>query len=191
MIPIISLHVPKCAGTSFGQVLARWFLPDFATFYPDKQSHVVYRMGEAPPVDMPIPQAACVHGHFPRSRGVVIPEGRYITVLRDPLQAQISLWRYMIQTGRETRPIEECLETTLPYFQNYLPDEADYIWASSVERLVDDLPKLAKMFKAKSVFIPRRNITHGERPVLSKRLERIVRDRVQEDYIIWERVCNP
>jgi hypothetical protein len=90
---LISLHVPKTAGTSFRQDLEGWFGPD--------RLHFHYRgdQGEAP-AKTELRPGLCVHGHFNRLRGIgardYYPGARqFIVMLRDPFDRFVSTWRYL------------------------------------------------------------------------------------------------
>lgn len=94
---IFSIHIPKCSGTSFTEVLRQWFWPGFHAHYfnheydrmpspPMLAKRVLHRAGLLPLV---------VHGHFEEECAVfeTYPKARqFITVIRDPLEMQLSLF---------------------------------------------------------------------------------------------------
>ena len=120
-LPLFSIHIPKCSGTSVLEILQSWFgwwkfyrhYPQFKKNKPPKLarlhsffSKTDYRKG------------ICVHGHFNRNRRIGIMDyypddaRQFITVLRDPLSLMISDYFYnltRIQMGihyREGKKIE-------------------------------------------------------------------------------------
>lgn len=85
--PLISLHIPKCAGQSFRKILEHWFGERFFIHY--------YQQHNSLPPKHPLKPGICIHGHFNRTRGIGVmdyyPEvNQFITILRDPLEAAIS-----------------------------------------------------------------------------------------------------
>jgi hypothetical protein len=92
-LPLISLHIPKTAGTSLRTTLTEWFgTPQVLFHYRGAQ-------GEAP-TRFELQAGQCVHGHFNRVRGIgaldYYPQARqFVTFLRDPFARFISQWRYL------------------------------------------------------------------------------------------------
>ena len=90
--PLLSQHIPKCAGQSFRKVLSDWF-GDKLYF------HYIREKKGSTPVIHALPAGSCVHGHFNWRRGVGI-ESSYptvtqrIMVLRSPLEIAISNFHY-------------------------------------------------------------------------------------------------
>ena len=90
-LPLFSIHIPKCAGTSFLAALKSWFGDGLLTHYPDEKrgsdptKHVLAQAH--PPV--------CVHGHFNYKRGngveAFYPKAsQRITIIREPFQVHLS-----------------------------------------------------------------------------------------------------
>lgn len=94
---LFSIHIPKCGGTSFTKVLRRWFLPSFHAHYYDHQHH---KMPPKPRWFKTVGHALgiypmCVHGHFEEECSIekTYPDAnQFITVIRDPLEMQLSLF---------------------------------------------------------------------------------------------------
>jgi hypothetical protein len=94
---LFSLHIPKCGGTSFTNVLIKWFWPGFHAHYfthatnemPRKIrlfKRVLEGLGMFP---------MCIHGHFEEEAGVyeTYPDAKqFITIIRDPLEMQVSMF---------------------------------------------------------------------------------------------------
>ena len=100
--PLISIHIPKCAGVSYSEVLKTWFKGNFYRHYHNEKrnrpprKHRLYRgffSRELRP-DM------CIHGHFNNSRGNGVhdyyPEvDQFITMLRHPFNLHVSTYFYV------------------------------------------------------------------------------------------------
>lgn len=94
--PLISLHIPKTAGTSFRRVLEDWFGEGFHPHYPSRTQNPP-RI-EAGPGD-------CIHGHFNVMLGAgardYYPEvDQFIVVLRDPFDRMVSDWLFKNKVKR-------------------------------------------------------------------------------------------
>jgi hypothetical protein len=91
--PLISIHIPKTAGTSFVNVLHAWYGPN------------LYRINQKNRDSLKIEPLAigkwksniCLHGHFNSTRNkpvdIQFPQiTQYITFLRDPLEHHLSMY---------------------------------------------------------------------------------------------------
>lgn len=100
---LISLHVPKTAGTSFANELRSWF--------GEANVHLHYRTDAGVmPVAVPMRAGLCVHGHFNALRGLGVAEyypsaDQFIMFLRDPFERFISQWRFIHQRYAEGLPL--------------------------------------------------------------------------------------
>lgn len=103
--PLISIHIPKCAGTSFIEVLNTWFKKVYF-HYPNekrgkapKQHKLTHGLLKKRPIE-----SLCIHGHFNNARGYGVsdyyPEiDQFITILRDPFDIHISVYRHLKSRG--------------------------------------------------------------------------------------------
>jgi hypothetical protein len=94
--PLISIHVPKCAGGSIRRLLKEWF--------GDRLYRHYFQQLDGPPPRHALGPGTCVHGHFNRAKdfGVMdyYPEAdQLITILRDPLEIVISNYFFWKRTG--------------------------------------------------------------------------------------------
>ncbi len=117
--PLISLHIPKCAGTSFINALVSGCKEthNLIFFYPDE--------GMLLPDNLKKPNTI-IHGHFIRSRGMSVEtvcpgETQYITILREPFDLCVSLYYYGIREG-----LEWANGKTLESFLNYWLSEGTF-----------------------------------------------------------------
>jgi len=93
--PLISFHIPRCAGTSFRETLLRWFGEKLVLHYCQEGKGVL------PPVH-PIGPGTCVHGHFQHQRGFGVEDyypraDQFIAILRNPLEQAVSHYFYMVK----------------------------------------------------------------------------------------------
>jgi hypothetical protein len=95
--PLISIHIPKCAGGSIRRLLKEWFGENLYRHY--------FQQLNGPPPKHPLAPGICIHGHFNRAKGFGVmdyyPEAdQFITILRDPLEIAISNYFFWKRTGR-------------------------------------------------------------------------------------------
>src|SRR5262245_52771923 len=114
--PLISIHVPKCGGTSFRSVLRQWF--GSRLYYPGLAKRLTER-----PRRHDLSESICIHGHFNKKRKVgaldCYPEAdQFITILRDPFEMMVSRyfyakgrWKGQFREDEPIRPVRErCLD---------------------------------------------------------------------------------
>ena len=95
--PLISIHVPKTAGTAFRQVLEAW--------YGDKlKLHYIQEGTCEMPAKHDWEDGICIHGHFNSERGFGVRDyypqaSRFITFLRDPYATRLSLYFFLKQSN--------------------------------------------------------------------------------------------
>jgi hypothetical protein len=98
-VPLYSLHIPKCGGTSLLGALRKWFWRwRVIEHYPQRHNPVLATRAPR--------GAMCVHGHFNTGRNAGIlqlyPQAdQFITFLRDPFDRYVSLWHYLARLARE------------------------------------------------------------------------------------------
>jgi hypothetical protein len=101
--PLVSIHIPKCAGTSFFETLSVWFGDKLYRHYFDERTNTMPQNYS----DI-LSAGSCVHGHFNRMRNFGLedyyPElNQRITILRDPFDILIS--RFFYQKDHEARGV--------------------------------------------------------------------------------------
>lgn len=139
--PLISLHVPKCGGTSFERALKQWFGRYLFYHYHHQASgtdpqrhnlkHRLFRWRYK--------RGVCVHGHFNHFRGYGVadyyPDSRqFITILRDPFDLHRSNYFFgkrfawfdpdtgiKATTDERYGNIDRYFEQTESYMMNFLP----------------------------------------------------------------------
>ena len=107
----VYLHVPKCGGTTLSQLLEcgaqyqargyrRYVIRDFSPGafirpgWTGAWQEIQRKLGEG----QPVPDT--ITGHFPFGvHDLISRECRYITLLRDPVRREVSVFNYMYQKG--------------------------------------------------------------------------------------------
>lgn len=174
---LVSLHIPKTAGTSFRRVLQGWFGEGFHTHYPAWPDPIVIAP-DAPGV--------CVHGHFNRDVGLGLADSypgaeQFITVLRDPFERMVSLWRFLNreQAGGRTRALDGVEDfdrwfgglrdqaarapAMTGFLRNYMPDLgtadpfARFVAVGLTERMQDSVDLFARVLDKPPAIIPHVN----------------------------------
>lgn len=100
--PLISIHIPKCAGTSFSDVLKKWYGKKLLTHYHSEKWNKrpkKYRLKRGL-FKNKLLSGICIHGHFNNARGNGVedyyPEiSQKITILRDPFDLHVSNFFYV------------------------------------------------------------------------------------------------
>jgi len=132
--PLISLHIPKCAGQSFRRVLEQWYGSRFYIHY--------FQQYNALPPRHELKPGICIHGHFNRTRGFGVmgyyPEVRqFITVLRDPLEAAISNYFFWKTKAREKQLKNRIIKAA---DENDYQDIADFFTKRPKSGMLDFMP---------------------------------------------------
>ena len=162
--PLVSVHVPKCAGSSFHlQVLQPWFGDRLYLHYLDERTNTLPPVYDAGP-------GSCIHGHFNHTRGCGVATcypgiRQQITVLRDPFELHLSNYFYVRRLGDEARragkairvhdTLEEYLEKTSSFLLEHLPAhlcednytsvlDDTYLWIGVSEQLQESVGLLAR-----------------------------------------------
>jgi hypothetical protein len=111
--PIVFLHIPKTAGSTFGSVLRRnaptgdFHIPNMFNYEADLTARLAWIARQ------PTGRVRSIQGHISLSwRASLPPDARFVTFLREPVARQFShfrhLYRESIAAGREP-PMEEAL----------------------------------------------------------------------------------
>jgi hypothetical protein len=130
--PVLSIHIPKCGGTSFESVLKKWFGDRLLLHYWNSREDKL-------PARYDLSAGMCVHGHFERFRGSGVldyyPEvTQWFTIVRDPLQHFLSHYFY-IKKNRNTLKKQPSMKQQRiladPYYnlKTHLESERSYMLA--------------------------------------------------------------
>ncbi|MGJ3257332.1 MAG: hypothetical protein ACFE0K_13540 [Alcanivorax sp.] len=129
---LISIHIPKCGGTSFTSCLEQFFGEHLHLHYPDDPE-------PGPPPETAQRIRACVHGHFYHHRWAIgamdyYPDSsQFITMLREPFEMALSGYYFRRRLGdlgdiTLHQHLDELLAT--PQLFNYLGLPFD-LWKAS------------------------------------------------------------
>ncbi|VAW77384.1 hypothetical protein MNBD_GAMMA15-2043 [hydrothermal vent metagenome] len=124
-LPLISVHVPKCAGSSFHlQVLKPWFGDKLFLHYLDEKTNTR-------PTEHDAGSGSCIHGHFNHTRGCGVssyyPDAKQqITVLRDPFELHVSNYFYVRRLGEEAYRSGKSVKADYSLTQ-YLQEERSFL----------------------------------------------------------------
>lgn len=131
---LISLHIPKTAGTSFRSILGGWFGERLHNHYPGWPTPLTRTEAQAD---------ACVHGHFTRRNNSAIrqyyPDAeQVITVMRDPFDRIISEWRFKNMLKVAGEAVDEMDDD--PSFDTWFGRRADEATEQPITRLMMQMP---------------------------------------------------
>jgi hypothetical protein len=198
--PLIGLHIPKTAGTSFGWVLEQWF--------PGESLLKHYRKGETLPVLHELRGGVCVYGHFNAFRKFGVhdyyPKARqYFCFLREPYARFVSQWLYLDPNGEKDDPraFERWLAVRseeqraginsysfiwhFPVLPRTMPAEVMFdeyfVFVGLVERLQRSVDALAAALHKPRLAAPRVNVS--ERPPIDFEAYRSVFERSFSDEV--------
>ncbi|WP_396621487.1 hypothetical protein [Marinobacter sp. W-8] len=130
---LISIHLPKCGGSSLTSVLKDWF----GDFYREHY----YRPGVMPE-KLKLSPGLCIHGHFVPERKVSVkdyyPEAsQFITFVRDPLKSVESLYYFNLKRSKIRK--EKGLDNNYDRFMTKFPD-VDHFVSNAKFWMLDQLP---------------------------------------------------
>lgn len=211
--PLISLHVPKCAGQSFRRVLEIWF--------GDKLRFHYFQQRQAPPPRHPWEPGICIHGHFNGARNLGVadyyPEAdQFITVLRDPLEAAVSNYFYwknkardnQLRNGTLVRGGDQDYGDIDDFFRkrpksnmfDFLPFrptreafmesfETSFVWVGMAERLQESVDGLAEILGFPKIRTARINVAPRDEDLSPALEEAFIENNALEFeiYRAWER----
>src|SRR5262249_55070595 len=120
--PLISIHVPKCGGTSFMALLGKWFGTSLYQHYFDEELNAMPRKHE-------LRSGICIHGHFNRRRKTGVLDyypvaDQFITIVRDPFEMAVARYFYAkglgdnrFRNGQPARPLQARFSDVGAYLQ--------------------------------------------------------------------------
>lgn len=144
--PLISVHIPKCAGSSFSELLKRWFGSGFRPHYHDEQTATPpqrYELYHHTP-DRKRISGLCIHGHFNARRGNGVEqyyplENQVITIIRDPWDLHVSNYFHVIRSHKQESPGANRNGKPHPIIDNRWSLD-DYLIHQGKSCLIDFLP---------------------------------------------------
>jgi hypothetical protein len=181
---LISIHIPKSAGTSFTKILRNWFGRDLHLHYFDEANN-------AKPQKVPLKAGMCIHGHFNKHRGFGVwdyyPNAeQFVTVLREPLELHLSNYFYIKKNARQDRyfrngslqncpweNIDDYLNSTSSFFLFHFPWEISYdnfkeiierhfVNLGCTEHLQEFVNRLAITLGKKAIKVAKENVSERD-----------------------------
>lgn len=125
---IVSCHVPKTAGTSFGELLVKNFGDRVLLDYGDRvgwdtDEGIAWRESRNL-LNKPLPSKVhCVHGHFYLSKYLSLqPNLRVVTFVRDPVERVISNFRFLRSHPKIRHPLVAAFHEANPTLGRFRAD---------------------------------------------------------------------
>ena len=185
---IVSIHIPKTAGSSFrtllGQIYGDRLLLDYG--------------GEVTGLD----SAEVVHGHFPATKYLGrFPDAKVITWLRHPVERVISYYYYWLRTERHGNPNHDYFldnQLSLLEFARFTPlrreissyiegfDPEQFFFVGIVECYERDVRKLARLLGWSEIPAIRENVTL-DKPAVSLELREEIARLHSEEMALYRR----
>lgn len=189
-LPLVIVHVPKTAGTSFGEILRGWYghhlLPHY---YNDATDEMPHRHDLAHMQSLGRPLA--VYGHFNRMRGFGIEHyypqvEQFVTILREPFDMAVSAYFFMRknrahwkdQSKIPSESLENHLLSTTATFLDFFPQkvtfdnykemiETRFIEIGITEHLGESIERIARKLNCeyKADSLPRLNVTERDQEI--------------------------
>lgn len=175
-LEIISVHVPKTAGTSFRQVLEHLYGNALQPIYTPEEGNSDIWQDRLPPIPEP---TRAIHGHFPATKAMCerYPKARLVAWVRDPVQRMISFFNHWCRTGNPANPnyayfvknkctiVEfaglDFMKNEMLGYLNRVPLES-FAFIGIMEQFDTDIQRLADIMHWDLPDLPRTNITHGK-----------------------------
>lgn len=134
--PLVSVHVPKCAGSTFHlQVLKPWFGDKLYLHYLDEHT-------DARPPEYDAGAGSCIHGHFNHTRGCGVSAyyphvEQQITVLRDPFELHLSNYFYLRRLGEDAYRAGKRVQMDIS-LEQYLEEKPSFLLQHLPAHLTED-----------------------------------------------------
>ncbi len=212
-LELLSLHIPKTAGTSFRNILKSVYGED-AVVRLDINNKFITRLNEELYEATEIPNARVLHGHYffenIQKRFSIPEEVKIITWLRDPVKRVISNYYYLesrlveiLNEEQKNLNILSKMQRSLmeyardevnrnrqsKFLQGATPEDFDFIGIQ--ENFDDDLIEIAKVLNWKSIPVSiHQNKTPTERPKLSLEILEEIKYLNSDDVAIYSEVVR-
>jgi len=208
--PLISIHIPKTGGSSFRAILNDWFGSSLLLHYFDPARGRMPKKHRLKNIWSEYKSNVCIHGHFNNNRGFGVRDyypnlNQFITLVREPLEMQISLFHFNLQRfesspakNRQQEPctdLNEFLEVSKPFMLNFFPSDLTeenlketmqkYDHIGVVERYSKSIQILSEKLNKPLVTIPNKNLSPRIQQA-SPSSKSIFMEKASLEYAIWE-----
>ncbi|MBK8506652.1 MAG: hypothetical protein IPL46_33360 [Saprospiraceae bacterium] len=164
---IVSIHLPKSAGTTFRLALSDYFKEriymDYGDWIGDESAEAVdRRAGRLKELEHRLPdlisRTDCIHGHFYASKWTSLLDSyRFFTIFRDPFEAIPSGYAFLVRNPQIPQPFVKEFHETKMTFREYIIK-----WQNLKTHLIhplgladfaaiglaSDMPRTVELFKA-------------------------------------------
>lgn len=198
---LVSIHIPKTAGSTLLAVFAQRFGDRLQRAYQPPKPGLRRTATDGWPG---IADPACIHGHaifdrFPWVTGV--PDARFLVFLREPLAGAVSLWRHR----HRVKPWDPATERWTPVgLDEYLLEEynhnrysqwigrsqrrlEEFFFVGVVERFDESMEMLFRLLGWPVTNYGHENRSEGGPPTIPLKVEEEFRERNAEDCTLWQR----
>ena len=212
---IISIHIPKTAGTTLASIIDyavnRRILYDYRNLVPNEPEEIE----KLKPF---LERFEVIHGHFFYSKyGEHFPDARYITVLRDPVDRTISNYFHLMRSAdTKHRNYQMIVENNLDIvgfsaLENVRRAQSKFVEGADPERFaligiteqmaptvkllrrVLEIPAYHPTLLGKMGFVPKTNVDHKrligqfKHGFVTPSIRRKIRENVQEDWDLYRK----
>lgn len=213
--PLLSIHIPKCGGSSFTEALKEWYGSKlFFHYYDEKNNLMPKKVKLKSWFNGHYKKDVCIHGHFNHKRGFGIddyyPEiNQAITFLRDPIEIALSVFFYnqkLIKEGKNYRDgkkfemtddIDEFLENSNSYIKLFLPKELSieniettidnyFVHIGIMEHYQKSMDILAEKLDKPKVQIPHINISQRTQKPSEDSIKKF-KSKCELEYLLYEK----
>lgn len=187
-LPLLSIHIPKCGGTSLKSIFEEWYGGNLLEhYYDEKQAQMPMKHRLRKRFSKRYIENICIYGHFNGNRGFGVddyyPEIKQaVTFLRDPLEIALSVFHYNKRLSKEgrnyrdgtiretTSDIDEFLMNSNSYISYFLPKELSvenidvffdkyFIHVGVMEYFQKSVDILSEKLNKPKIIIPHQNIS--------------------------------
>ena len=208
--PLISIHIPKAGGSAFAEILKLWFRRNLHLHYYNEVKNKLPKQLNF----SKLKPNTCIHGHFNKVRGFGIEQyypscKQFITILRDPLEIQISKFNYRmmlhkknllyyqgLKESQNITDIDEYLESTEPNILLHFPKEltmenyreildSHFVHLGILENLSTTIEIISEKLNQTPIIPDKINVT-STKVVPSKSIATKFKDKYKLEYAIYE-----
>jgi hypothetical protein len=203
---IISIHIPKTAGSTFAETLRSQYGWRLKHLYLPKDWIAFER---SKPFFTSKPNVKAIHGHLHhlnREWKTLYPNGRWVIWLRDPTERVISAYYHWLRPIDHQDPHHrlfaqkqpdlltfvrepEFFPTTRvyqPLLQGFEPE--DFFFVGRTSHYDHDLKELARRLHWTEAPSVKANV-NPDKPLLDEGLKQIVRQELESEYHIYNKFC--
>lgn len=205
--PVISVHIPKCAGTSLKTMLSDRLADDVVFDYGDRVVDTtkaarqvrLNRKSEAIRNFSRLSAAKVIHGHFYATKYLdLFPDAKFITIIRRPEDLLLSYYHYLrdqdrkghlISLAKSFSSLEDFIEHGM--FQNIITKltwpmrPADFAFIGFIEDFDAAVEQYSRLIGT-TLPIVKKNIAKSEKTPIDAALMTRIRELNAGDYAFYD-----